>query len=321
MTTPDNFLPPLPARHGVPRPGPVLVFGATGQQGGAVAAALAANGWPVRALVRDPDGSGAQRLRSAGVALHPGDLGDPDSIRAAMRGVHGVFSVQPSSGQGDAYGVTDEQEIGWGRSIADIARTEGVQHLVYSSVNAAGEPTGMGHFDSKTEIEEHIRRSGLRHTIVRPAAFMELLMLPGMGLDQGRFSFFLRPDQKGQLIAVQDIGTIVADLFAAPDRHAGRTIEIAGDEITGQEFGAILSRAAGRPIGYARFPDDMLQPGSFLGRLASLIDDGRLAGRADIEVLRREFGPLTRFADWVAGPGKPLLEAALGAGKAPIALR
>ena len=300
----------------------VLVFGATGQQGGAVAAALQAGGWRIRALVRDPNGRGARRLSSRGIDVVQGDLDDAASIRAAMAGVHGVFSVQPSSGQGSAYGVTDEQEIRWGKGIADTALAEGVAHLVYSSVNAVGKgSTGMGHFDSKFEIEEHIRGLGLRSTVVRPAAFMELLTLPGMGLDQGRFIFFLRPDQAAQVIAVRDIGTIVAGVFADPDRFVGRTIEIAGDALTGAQLGAKLSLAAGRTIEYSRFPDDLLEGNAFLGTLASLIDDGRLAGAADIDALGREFGSLTSFEEWLAGPGKPLLGAALQAENTSVSLR
>src|SRR4051812_5107019 len=87
----------------------VLVFGATGQQGGAVASALLSDGWSVRALVRNPSAEKAKELASFGASLVAGDLADPSSVRAAMKGVHGVFSMQPSSGQGAAYGITDEQ--------------------------------------------------------------------------------------------------------------------------------------------------------------------------------------------------------------------
>ena len=45
---------------------PVLVLGATGGQGGAVAAALIQAGCPVRALVRDPSSAGAVELAGAG---------------------------------------------------------------------------------------------------------------------------------------------------------------------------------------------------------------------------------------------------------------
>ncbi len=300
----------------------VLVFGATGQQGGAVARALRENGRAVRALVRDTGSVKARELAALGVTLFAGDFDDADSMRRAMQGAHGVFSVQPSSGQGPAYGVSDADEIRHGKAVADLAVAAGVAHLVYTSVNAAGpEPTGMGHFDSKSEIEAHIRGLAIDSTIVRPAGFMELLMLPGMGLDQGAFTFFLGEGQRGQTIAVRDIGRIVAAIFAAPARYAGRTFEIAGDELSAERLRDSLSRAAGREIAYARFPDALLEQNAFLGRLAELFDDGRLAGHADIEALNREFGPLLSFDDWLAGPGKPLLEAALNAGAAAIALR
>lgn len=300
----------------------ILVFGATGQQGGAVASALRAGGWTVRALVRDPESSKAKALALSGVELRRGDMSDNVSIKAAMEGVHGVFSVQPSSGQGMAHGVSDEEEVRYGTAIADIAAVSGVCHLVYSSTNAAGEEkTGMGHFDSKSAIEAHIRTLDIRSTIVRPAAFMELLLLPGMGLDRGEYTFFLRPDQRGQVIAVRDIGRIVAGIFADPERYGGRTFEIAGDEPTGAGLERSLSHAAGQPIYYSRFPDSVLQGNDFLRHLTALFDDGRLAGHADIGGLRRDFGPLLSFDDWLAGPGKPLLKAALQAGDAPVALR
>lgn len=300
----------------------VLVFGATGQQGGAVARALRSAGWHVRALVRDPAGEAAKALEAIGVALHKGAFSDVASIDAAMAGAYGVFSVQPSSGQGAAYGITDAEEVRYGKTVADMAATHHVRHLVYTSGGAAGKgETGLGHFDSKTEIEEHVRGLPIHSTIVRPAAFMEMLMLPGMGLDQGRFSFFMRPDQVMQFIAADDIGKIVASIFADPERFAGRTIEIAGDEVTGRGIQDVLSRAAGRTITYHRFPDSLLEQDAFLGRLAALVDDGRCAGVADIEALRRDFGTLTTLDAWLSGPGKRRLDAALQAQDAPVALR
>ena len=300
----------------------VLVFGATGQQGGSVASALKNKGWPVRALVRDPNSVKAKALSDLGVELLQGDFSDVASLKNAMTGVYGVFSVQPSSGQGAAYGVSDEDEVRYGKTVADIAKETRVQHLVYTSVNAAGpEKTGMGHFDSKSEIEAYIRHLGIKSTIVRPAGFMELLMLPGMGLEKGMFTSFLRPGQTGQVIAVHDIGKIVATIFLGADRFVGRTIEIAGDEITSVSLQDSLSRAAGKSIAYHRFPDSLLEEDSFLGRLADLFDHGRLTGNADIVSLKNEFGPLLNFDEWLAGPGKPLFDAAVGAEHAPIALR
>lgn len=268
----------------------ILVFGATGQQGGAVARALRGKGWAVRALVRDPEAEKARQLAAIGIDLRKGDFSDLRSIENAMSGAYGVFSIQPSSGQGAAYGMTDEQKVRYGKAVADIAAASGVGHLVYTSVGAAGKgETGMGHFDSKTAIEEHIRRLDLPSTIVRPSTFMEMLMLPGMGLEKRTFTFLMREDQPLQMIAASDIGRIVASIFGDPERFVGRTLDISGDELTGRQLQEVFSKAAGNPITYSRFSDSFLDENPFLGRLAALVDDGRCAGSADIPALRSEF--------------------------------
>jgi uncharacterized protein YbjT (DUF2867 family) len=300
----------------------ILVFGATGQQGGSVAKALRSHGWQVTALVRDPTSGKAKALADEGIEPVRGDLADIPSIEAAMAGAYGVFSVQPSSGQGAAYGVTDEDEIRYGKAIADIAAASGVRHLVYSSANAAGATkTGIGHFDTKSEIEAHIRTLAIVSTIIRPSAFMEILTLPGMGLDKGEFSFFMQPDRSMQFIAVEDIGKIVAGIFADPDRFGAQTLEIAGDSVTGDELAEKFSRTAARPIVYHRFADSLLAENAFLGGLARLVDLGRLAGNADIASLRTEFPGLLTMDEWLAGAGKPALLAAIQAKGGEVALR
>jgi uncharacterized protein YbjT (DUF2867 family) len=300
----------------------ILVFGATGQQGGSVAKALRSQGWQVTALVRDPNSDKAKALADRGIEPVRGDLADIPSIEAAMAGVYGVFSVQPSSGQGAAYGVTDEDEIRYGTAIADLAVANGVRHLVYSSANAAGATkTGIGHFDTKSEIEAHIRGLNIVSTIVRPSAFMEILTLPGMGLDKGEFAFFMQPDRSMQFIAVKDIGKIVAGIFNDPVKFGAQTLEIAGDSVTGDELAEKFSQTAELPITYHRFPNSLLEENAFLGSLARLVDLGRLAGNADIASLRTEFPGLLTMDEWLAGAGKPALLAAIQAKGGEVALR
>lgn len=287
-----------------------LVFGATGQQGGSVAAALLKAGWPVRALVRDPASSKAIELRKAGVELVGGTFADADAIRAAMDGVRSVFSVQPSSPGGE---VSDEDEVRFGIAVADLAVERGVAHLVYSSGGAVGEtPTGIGHFDSKARIEAHIRRLPIEATIIRPATFMEMLMMPGFGLDEGHFRFFAKPQQSIQLLAVEDIGKFVAAILADPGRFGGDTFEIASDAVTGQEIEDLFTQAAGRPIAYARFSDEVLAANPFLEQLTALLDKGPLAGHADLDALRQINPAMWSFRSWLAGPGRKAFEQALG---------
>lgn len=296
-----------------------LVFGVTGQQGGAVARALLAKGRKVRGFVRDPHSNKAIALAEEGVELATGDLFDRPSIERAMAGIKGVFSVQTSSPSGR---VSDEQEVMQGKAIADSAVATGVKHLVYSSGGAAGKGhTGMGHFDSKTQIEAYIRSLPVPATITRPASFMEMMMLPGMGLNTGNFTFFMRPQQAMQMIALHDLGRINAQILCHPERYAGKTLEISGQSITGDDLQREFSQAAGRTIRYQRFSDDLLASNDFLRKLTELVDNGVVAGSADIPALAREFGPMLTLAQWLSGPGKALFENALNAPETGIALR
>lgn len=296
-----------------------LVFGATGQQGGAVARALNAKGRKVRAFVRSPESIKSKALVAEGISLVIGDLFDRDSIDRAMIGIAGVFSVQTSSPAGE---VTDAQEVWQGKAIADSALRQGVRHLIYSSGGGAGKGlTGMGHFDSKSEIEAYVRSLPMMSTITRPASFMEMMLLPGMGLPRGEFTFFMRPEQSMQMIAVDDLGRINAEMLLAPDRFAGKTVELASASVTGRDLERGFTKAAGRVITYRRFPDELLAANPFLNRLGELLDSGLLAGAADIPALEWEFGHLTSLVEWLEGPGKRQFETALKDEKARVELR
>jgi hypothetical protein len=72
----------------------ILVSGATGQQGGATARHLLANGWPVRALTRDARKPAAQALAAKGAEIVEGDFDDRASLAKALEGAYGAFSVQ-----------------------------------------------------------------------------------------------------------------------------------------------------------------------------------------------------------------------------------
>src|SRR5690606_35954865 len=110
----------------------VLVTGATGRQGGAVARQLLRRGgFRVRALTRDPARPAARALADAGAEVVRGDMDRPETLRPALDGAYGVFSVQ------NFWETGYEREIQQGIALADAAHAAGVQHFVYSSVGSA----------------------------------------------------------------------------------------------------------------------------------------------------------------------------------------
>ncbi|WP_286160642.1 NmrA family NAD(P)-binding protein [Rhizobium sp. Root651] len=148
-------------------------------------------------------------------------------------------------------------------------------------------------------------------TIIRPMIFMEMLVRPGFGLDEGRLVSLIRPDHSIQLTAVEDIGRFVAAVFADKSRFGGATLKIASDRLTGGELEVAFSEAAGRSITYERFPDDVLAANADLAHMAKSLVDGPLAELVDLKVMREINPDLLPFRSWLAGNGRKLLDAAL----------
>lgn len=126
----------------------VLVTGATGNQGGAVARHLLAQGLKVRALTRDTNSPKAQALAKLGSQVVLGDLNDIDSLDAALRGVHNVFAVQDYW----AKDVGFEGEVKQGKNLANAARKAGVEHFVQSGMAKAERFEGVEHFASSMQF-------------------------------------------------------------------------------------------------------------------------------------------------------------------------
>ena len=145
----------------------ILVTGATGNQGGAVARSLLYRGFRVRALTRDPQKPEAQALTEQGAEVVQGDMEDRSAMDQVLEGTYDIFSVQ------NFWEAGYDREVQQGKTVADAAKAAGVEHFVYSSVGSAHRQTGIPHFESKWEIEEHVRQIGLPYTILRPVAFMQ----------------------------------------------------------------------------------------------------------------------------------------------------
>src|SRR5260221_10799872 len=206
------------------RPGTrVLVVGATGKQGGAVAHHLLGAGMLVRALTRNPDKPAARTLADRGAEVVAGDLGDADSVRR-VAGVSAVFCVT------NFYEAGYAGEVAQGELMVDLAAAAGVGHFVFSSVCSADKNTGIPHFDSKYQVERHLA-AGSVPFVVRPVFLMENWELYREAIGGGSLVSPLSPERPLQQVSVEDIGAFTLIALTQPDRWKGRSGDLAGDEL------------------------------------------------------------------------------------------
>jgi len=150
------------------------------------------------------------------------------------------------------FGATDA-ETRQGVAAAAAAKAAGV-HLVFTSVGSANRQTGIPHFDSKYEVEKHIAKVGVRATILAPVAFMENLYFIKEQLAKGIYASALSPIRALAQVAVADIGAVAIRVLEDAGRFTGKRFDLAGDELTGNDAMAILSRVTERPFSYYQVP-------------------------------------------------------------------
>jgi uncharacterized protein YbjT (DUF2867 family) len=281
---------------------PVLVLGATGGQGGAVAAALIRAGRPVRALVRDPAAPAARRLAAAGAQLATGDFTDPAALSAAMQGAAAAFALTTPFESGPG------AELEQGRAIIEAAAAARLGHLVFSSVAGATQDTGIPHFESKAAVERVLTASGLPHTVVAPTYFYDNALGGADRLRRGVLDLPLPADHQLQQLDRTDLGSFVELVLRDPATFAGRRIELASDAPTPAQMSQALSAALGRPVRFDEVPMSAVRQGS--PDMAAMW--GFLRGRgyqADIGALHRGYPEVawSTFRAWAQRAAGPAL--------------
>lgn len=270
----------------------ILVTGATGQQGGAVATALLTKGQKIRVMSRTPEKASA--LAQAGAEVVKGNLTNASELQAALRGVHGVFAMSTPFEAGM------DQEVRQGIMMADAAKQAGIAHYVYTSVGSAHRNTGIPHFETKWKVEQHIRQIGLPATVLRPVWFMENFTTFSKPSAEGILMMPMRAEKKLAMVALRDIGEFGAAAFMRPNDFLGQAIDLAGDELTMQEVAAQLSKVTGRSIQFQALP--LEQAEAALGHdLATMFRWFNEVGyQINVAALKQTFGiPLTSFAEWI----------------------
>ena len=141
----------------------LVVFGATGNQGGSVIASVLndpvlSKEYKIRAITRDPSKPAAETLQQQkGVEVVKGDADDKASLKPSLQGAHTVFSVTASVYDDKLY----EREIAQGKAIADAAIATGAQYIIYSTLPSiekfsGGKFKNGAHFNVKYDVEQYI---------------------------------------------------------------------------------------------------------------------------------------------------------------------
>lgn len=291
--------------------GPVLVFGATGNQGGQVVRALLATGQTVHALTRNPISPQAKALEAQGARLVQGDFADPRSLAAAMQPVSGIFSVQ------NFWDLGLDEEVRFGVHVIRAAMEAGHRpHIVYSSGLGAERPQRVDAIDGKVAVEQHLRGSGLPFTILQPGLFMDDF--------RGASLPFSRPIQRmlrhhrplvGRLFlatlqavipknhavpltSLHDLGSMAAWAFQHPHIAQGRAHPLVGSVETADTLCRLWEQRMGQSIPHLpalKWGIRLLHP-----QMAALL---RWLGRHDAVVSQ---GPmaLETYESWLLAPSK-----------------
>jgi uncharacterized protein YbjT (DUF2867 family) len=285
----------------------ILVVGATGAQGGSVARhLLRIGGYRVRCLTRRLNSPAAQEFARLGAELVEGDLSNPASLRAALRGCDGAFGVTN-------YWEHFEREYDQGRNFVDARRASGIQHAVISTLPHVKQLSGgrleVPHFDTKGHIEEYARGTNLPATYVHVAFYYEnfLKHFPPRRQPNGTYVFgFPQGTTPLAAVAAEDVGGVVAAIFAESFWYRDKVVGIVGDDLRCDEYAEIMHRVLGRSFAYRYVAHDAFAALDFPGArdLANMFDFNRQYvpnRRVDLAKSRELYPEIRPFERWLRG--------------------
>ena len=227
----------------------VLVTGATGTVGSAVVRELRDRGVTLRAFVRDP--AGAAAVLGDDVELAVGDLGEPDSIRRALRGVDRVFLAC-----GNVPG-----QVRFEASAIDAAAAAGVERIVKLSAHGARAGSPLAFWDWHGRIEEHLARSGVAAVVLRPAGYMTNLLGSADAIAHTGMLFAPAGGARVAMIDPRDVAAVAAVALTEDSRDEQTHVLTGPDALSYDEIAAALSDAAGRSVTFVDVDEQAARQG------------------------------------------------------------
>ena len=211
----------------------ILVVGGTGMVGSEICRILIEKGVPIRAMVRETaEAKKVEQLKKLGADVVFGDLRDQGTFNEALRDINAVIttiSSMPFSyvpGENDIESVDREGM----KNFIDFAGKAGVAHFIYTSFSGQLD-LDFPLRNAKRDVEEHLKKSGMNYSILRPSCFMEVWLSPAVGFDY--------PNDKAQLcgdgsktvsyISYLDVAKFAAECLENP-AAVNKTLELGGPE-------------------------------------------------------------------------------------------
>ncbi|MEU9177323.1 NAD(P)H-binding protein [Streptomyces sp. NPDC048550] len=231
----------------------ILVTGATGGLGKLVVERLAGRD-DVVAGTRSP------QQAPAGVPVRHIDFDDPASMADGFAGVDTLLLI--SAGYGE-----DDVVIARHGAAIEAAEKNGIEHIVYTSLSAAGDH--LAYALPHRWTERRLMGGSARWTILRNGLYAELLALFAVPDPEGRLT---APLGDGRLAAVarDDLADAAVRVVTSASSHAARTYELVGEEaIGGEDLARLLTEAAGTPVPF--------EPGTLAGAREAITASGAAA--------------------------------------------
>jgi len=301
----------------------IAVVGATGAQGGGLVRAILDDpngGFRVRALTRNLDSEKAKQLAGLGAEVVRADLDDVASLKKAFSGAYGAFCLTNYWEH-----FSTEKELQQAKNMAQAAKDAGVQHVIWSTLEDTRKwvplddnrmPTlfekyKVPHFDAKGEANRSFSSLGVPTTFLLTSFYWDNFIFFGMGPKKGPDGklavTFPMGDKKLPGIAAEDIGKCAYGIFKKGPEFIGKTIAISGENLTGAEIAAALSRALGQPVKYNDVSPDVYRGFGFPGAddLGNMFQFKRdfndyFAGARSVEFTRNLNPALQSFDTWLA---------------------
>ena len=305
----------------VKRKSVVAVTMATSRQGTGVVKELSrTDKYHIRAITRNLKSSKALELgRLKNVELVRGDLLDSASLNKAFEDVDVIFgNTTPTKGWKLFRGsIVRSYEIEQGFNLINQVKTAydrgRLNHFIFSSISKAKDPLkndpAPGHFTSKWDIEEYIEKTGLKKitTVLRPVSYFENFenKLPGYSISKNIFPGIVDKNFKWQTIAVEDIGKWVRGVLSKSEKYKNKSINIAGEELTGLEMATTLQRivaSEGLQTNYVMIPRVAIKLLEYdIGVMADWIErSGYGADMNNLKMIQKELNIVpTSLKDWL----------------------